>query len=99
MKKLMIMIAIVIGLSTPVLANNVKVLNMAPEFDNRIRSAQIAFGNTVVLIGHWPRTESFDAENVASGWCGEFDDRIKFVQLRQYPGDDSKDYVGGARCS
>ena len=91
--------ALLMGASKMANANNVKVLNMASEFDNRIRSAQIAWGNTVVLIGHWPRSKSFAADNVASEWCIEFDQSIQFVQLRQWPGDDSQDYVGGARCS
>ena len=97
MKKLMIMTAILFGLSVPTMADNAKMASMAKQFDKRITMGYIFNDNTVVLRGHWPKKgPSFQADFVAKSWCQEFDSNIIFIQLRTI---DNSRMIGGSMCS
>ena len=88
--------ALLMGASKMANADNQTVVGMAPQFDKRIVTAYINGGNTVILQGYFPKSSaSFQADFVASSWCGEFDSQIQFIQIRQMNGK----MVGGALCS
>lgn len=73
-----------------------KVLELAPEFDKRIKMAYISNGNTVILQGKWPIAGYFDAKSVANSWCIEFknDPTITNVIIA----DMNPTILGNARC-
>ena len=81
MKKIFLALAVILTATSAMAGQNEKVLELAPQFDKRIKMAYIPEGidNTVVLQGHWPKT--FAANNVADGWCIEFDSTIRHVIL------------------
>ena len=71
---------------------NEEVLKLAPDFDKRIYDSEIKLGNTVILYGNWPT--KFAGDNVAEGWCIEFDSKIKYLHLANKAGK----IVGSAGC-
>lgn len=74
--------------------SNIQTLNNASTYDKRIRRAEIVFGNTVVLRGHWPDKARFSGNNVAKGWCQEFTS-IRYIHLKQLNGTT----VGSSICN
>jgi hypothetical protein len=98
MKKFIILASLILSTGSAFAENSTtkKVLELAPEFDKRIKMAYINNGNTVILQGKWPIASYFDAENVASGWCIEFknDPTITNVIIANM----KPTILGNARC-
>ena len=89
------LLSILIFLSFMWVANagqNEEVLKLAPDFDKRIYDSEIKFNNTVILYGNWPT--KFAGDNVAEGWCIEFDSNIEYLHLANNAGK----IVGSAGC-
>ena len=74
-------------------SNTEKVLNMASDFDGRIKDAYMLDSNAV-LQGYWPT--AFAGENVARGWCPEFknDPDVEYVTLGNMKGE----IVANVKC-
>jgi hypothetical protein len=86
-KTIIITMAFLLGLTGTALAGkNERVLKKIVKSDETIQDARIYYDAKIVVFkGNFPDKVSDDI--VVQTWCGKFNKKIEFIQLRQMEGD------------